>query len=84
MGARGPAPGGRRPLSTHANLLGRPPSTSIGRRPITSWTDISERGTNLVGSGSGRLAMVRRMKKLLLLLVLIGLAGLAAKQLSSA
>ena len=35
------------------------------------------------GAGSGRVAMVRRMKKLILLLALIGLAGLAAKQLSS-
>ena len=81
----GPAPGGRNgPLSTHAPLLASA-SRHVDRqatdRPRAAGAD--ECGTNLGGPGSGRLAMVRRMKKLLLLLVLIGLAGLAAKQLSS-
>jgi hypothetical protein len=48
-------------------------------RPVCSPPDDGHQA----GTGSGRVAMVRRMKKLILLLALIGLAGLAAKQLSS-
>ena len=72
LGARRRA--GARAPGTHA-----PPRPAPDRCARRARRDPRSAGPR---TGSGRVAMVRRMKKLLLLLALIGLAGLAAKQLS--